>query len=96
MTNNIESLIADLGSPDRLLRCKAVWRLKRLGDAARPAIPALKLLLDDATEPYLQIVAAGVISRICPEDPAALPVLVQGLSHSEGLHRAAAIEFLGE
>jgi len=96
MTNTIDALIADLASPDRVARINAVWSLKKLGDAARPAIPALKLVLDDNTEPYLQIVAAGVISRICPEDPTPLPVLVQGLGHSEGLHRAAAIEFLGE
>lgn len=96
MTNTIDALIADLSSPDRVARINAVWSLKKLGDAARPAVPALKRLLDDDTETYMQIVAAGVISRITPEDPAALPVLVQGLSHSEGLHRAAAIEFLGE
>lgn len=98
MTTTIDALIADLGSPDRVARINAVWSLKKLGDAARPAIPALKLVLvlDDDAEPYMQIVVAGAISRITPEDPSALPVLVQGLSHSEGLHRAAAIEFLGE
>ncbi len=96
MTDTIEALIADLGSPDRVARINAVWSLKKLGDAARPAVPALKLVLEDNSEPYLQIVAAGVISRITPEDPSPLPLLVQGLSHSEGLHRAAAIEFLGE
>lgn len=92
----VDSLIADLGSPDRLARNKAIWRLKKLGDAARPAIPALKLVMDDKTEPYLQIMAAGAISKVAPEDPAPTPVLVAGLKDAEGLHRAAAIEFLGE
>lgn len=92
----IDALIADLGSPDRLLRNKAVWSLKKLGEAARSAVPALKLVMDDTTEPYLQIMAAGAISKIAPEDPVPVPVLVAGLKDKEGLHRAAAIEFLGE
>jgi len=96
MTNTIDSLIADLGNPDRMLRHKAVLRLRKLGDAARPAIPALKLLLNDNDESNLKIIVAGAISKILPEDPSALPVLVQGLSDPVGLHRAAAVEFLGE
>lgn len=92
----IDALIADLGRPDRLLRNKAVWSLKKLGEAARSAVPALKLVMDDTTEPYLQIMAAGAISKIAPEDPVPVPVLVAGLKDKEGLHRAAAIEFLGE
>ena len=45
MTNTVESLIADLADPDRLLRNNAVWALIDFGEAARPAIPALKLSL---------------------------------------------------
>jgi HEAT repeat protein len=96
MTTTLDSLIADLDSPDRLLRNKAIRSLKKLGDAARPAIPALKLVMADTTEPYLQIISAGAVSKIAPEDPAPTPVLVAGLKDAEGLHRAAAIEFLGE
>lgn len=96
MTTTIDALIADLGCPDRLLRNKAIRSLKKLGDAARPAVPTLKLVMADKTEPYLQIMAAGAVSKIAPEDPAPTPVLVAGLKDKEGLHRATAIECLGE
>ena len=96
MKNTVESLTADLASLDRIVRTKAVLCLRKLADAARPAVPALKLLLADATEPYLQIIAAAAIGRIAPEDPAPTPVLVKALGDPIGLHRTAAIEFLGE
>ena len=96
MTKSIEALIADLASPDRLLRMEAIWTLKKFGEVARPAIPALKLVMADTSEPYLQIVAAGTVTKIAPEDPSPTPVLVQGLKDTVSLHRVAAIEFLGE
>jgi HEAT repeat protein len=96
MTTTIDALIADLDSPDRLLRNKAIRSLKRLGEVARSAVPALKLVMADTTEPYLQIMAAGAVSRIALEDQSPTPVLVAGLKDAEGLHRAAAIEILGE
>ena len=96
MTTTIDDLIADLGSPDRLVRHNAIQSLRKLGEAARSAVPALKLVMADTTEPYLQIMAAGAVSKIAPEDPSPTPVLVAGLKDAEGLHRAAAIEFLGE
>ena len=96
MTKTVETLIADLASPDRLVRMEAIWSLKKFGEAARPAIPALKVNMADTSEPYLQIMAAGTISKIDPSDSSPTPVLVQGLKDSEGLHRTAAIEFLGE
>ena len=96
MTKSIVAFIADLASSDRQVRMEAIWTLKKFGDAARPAIPALKLVMADTTEPYLQIIAAGSISRIAPEDRSPTPVLVQGLTDAVSLHRVAAIEFLGE
>lgn len=96
MTKSIEHLIADLTSFDRLIRLEAIWTLKKFGEAARSAVPALKVVMADKTEPYLQIMAAGAINRIDPTDPAPTPVLVQGLKDSISLHRVAAIEFLGE
>jgi HEAT repeat protein len=96
MTKPLDTLIADLASPDRLVRMEAIWALKKLGESARSAIPALKLVMADTSEPYLQIMAAGSISRIAPEDGSPTPVLVAGLKDEMSLHRVAAIEFLGE
>ena len=96
MSDTLESLIADLASPDRLRRSNAVWSLMDLGEAARPALPGLRLLLEDNTEPYIRISAAGTIRRIVPKDLPALAVLVEGLRDPVGLHRATACEFLGE
>ncbi len=96
MTKSIETLIADLASPDRQVRMEAIWTLKKLGESARPAIPALKLVMADTSEPYLQIMAAGTVSKIAPEDCSPTPVLVAGLKDAVSLHRVAAIEFLGE
>ena len=96
MTKPLDTLIADLASPDRLLRMEAIWTLKKLGESARPAVPALKVVMADTSEPYLQIMAAGTVTRIAPEDPAPTPVLVAGLKDEVSLHRVAAIEFLGE
>jgi HEAT repeat protein len=96
MTKNIEDFIADLASPDRQVRMEAIWTLKKFGEVARPAVPAIKLVMADTSEPYLQIMAAGTVSRIAPEDPAPTPVLVAGLKDEVSLHRVAAIEFLGE
>lgn len=96
MTKTLETLIAELASPDRQARMEAIWTLKKFGEVARPAVPALKLVMADTTEPYFQIMAAGTVSRIAPEDPAPTPVLVAGLKDAVSLHRVAAIEFLGE
>lgn len=96
MTKTIEALIADLATPDRMVRMEAIWTLKKLGESARPAVAALKVVMADMSEPYLQIMAAGTISKVSPEDPTPTPVLVAGLKDSESLHRVAAIEFLGE
>jgi HEAT repeat protein len=96
MTKPLDTLIADLTSPDRLLRMEAIWTLKKLGESARSAVPALKVVMADTSEPYLQIVAAGTVTKIAPEDPSPTPLLVQGLKDTVSLHRVAAIEFLGE
>jgi len=96
MSPNIESLIADLASPDRLVRCEAIYSLKEIGEAARSAIPALKRVMNDNSEPFLQIVAAGAVGAIARDDPDAVPVLVTALNDPIGFHRATACELLGE
>jgi HEAT repeat protein len=96
MTKTLETLIADLASSDRMVRMEAIWTLKKLGESARPALAALKVVMADMSEPYLKIMAAGTISKVSPEDPTPTPVLVAGLKDAVSLHRVAAIEFLGE
>ena len=96
MFTNIEALIADLASPDRLVRSEAIYSLKEIGVAARSAIPALKRVMSDGSEPFLQIVAAGAVGAIVRDDPDAVPVLVAALDDPIGFHRATACELLGE
>ena len=96
MSTSIESLVADLASPDRLVRCDAIYSLKEIGVTARSAIPALKRVMSDDSEPFLQIVAAGAIGAIARDDPDAVPVLVAALNDPIGFHRATACELLGE
>ena len=92
----VPALIERLTDEDLLVRNSAVWALMEFGDAARPAIPGLKRLLDDHADHRLRLGVAGAISRIAPEDPVALPVLIEGLRNPLGIHRATACEFLGE
>ncbi len=96
MTKSIEALIADLASPDRLMRSKAIYSLNEIGVAARPAIPALKRVMADDLEPFLQIIAAGAVGAIARDDPDAVPVLVAALDDPIGFNRATACELLGE
>lgn len=96
MTKSIEDLIADLSSPDRLMRCEAISSLKEIGVAAQSAIPVLKRVMTDGSEPLLQIIAAGAVGAIAREDPDAVPALVAALNDPVGFHRATACELLGE
>ncbi len=52
----IERLIRNLGESDRVIRCNALWSLQEMGTKAKPALPAIKPILHDNSEPYLQIV----------------------------------------
>lgn len=96
MTKTLETLIADLVSPDRLMRCEAIYSLKEIGGAARSAVSALKQVMNDGSEPFLQIIAAGAVGAIARDDPDAVPVLVAALDDPIGFHRATACELLGE
>jgi HEAT repeat protein len=96
MSTSIESLVADLAIPDRLVRCEAIYSLKEIGGAARSAVSALKQVMNDGSEPFLQIIAAGAVGAIARDDPDAVPVLVAALDDPIGFHRATACELLGE
>ena len=96
MSKSIESLIGDLASPDRQVRCEAIYSLKEIGVPARSAVSALKRVMNDVSEPFLQIVAAGAVGAIARDDKDAVPVLVAALHDPIGFHRATACELLGE
>lgn len=96
MSTSIESLVADLASPERLVRSKAIYSLNEIGVSARSAIPALKRIMNDGSEPFLQIIAAGAVGAIARDDPDAVPVLVAALDDPIGFNRATACELLGE
>lgn len=96
MTTSIESLIADLASPDRLVRCEAIYSLREIGIPARSAVSPLKRVMNDVSEPFLQIIAAGAIGAIARDDPDAVPILIAALNDPLGFHRATACELLGE
>ena len=92
----IERLIKNLGEPDGVVRCNALFSLKELGEQAKPALDAIKRFLHDKSDPYLQIIAAGAIGAIDRSDPEAVPVLIAALNDPKPIHRATACEFLGE
>jgi hypothetical protein len=93
---SIEKLISNLGEMNRLARLNALVALKEMGASALPAMAAIKLILHDVSEPYLQIVAAGAIGAIDGSDPNAVPVLIAALDDPILTHRLLACELLGE
>jgi HEAT repeat protein len=93
---SIERLIRNLGESDRVVRCNALFALKGIGINAKSALAAIKRILNDASESYLQIIAAGAIGAIDRSDPEAVPVLIAALDDPKPVHRAMACEFLGE
>lgn len=96
---DIETLISDLSSPDRVKRSDAVWRLLNLSEGeAKPieAVPSLRLLLDDLSEPCIRMSAAGAILAILGKDDQALAVLIDSMDDPHQAHCATVCEFLGK
>lgn len=91
----INALIERLTDNHRVVRVAAVELLRKIGTEAQSAISALKRLLEDRSEPFIRLSAAGAISTIAPEDTAALPVILEGLNDPVGIHRATVCEFIG-
>ena len=91
----INALIERLTDTHHVVRVAAVELLRDIGAEAQSAIPALKRVLEDRSEPFIRLSAAGTISVLAPEDTAALPVILEGLNNPVGIHRATACEFIG-
>lgn len=85
-----EGLIASLSSADWIIRMHAARALGRIGEAR--AIRPLMPLLQDKVKAVREE-AGGALARL---GPAAIPVLVEALSHQEWLVRLHAVEALGK
>ncbi|OGW70307.1 MAG: hypothetical protein A3A88_04335 [Nitrospirae bacterium RIFCSPLOWO2_01_FULL_62_17] len=85
-----DQLIAALTSADWVVRMHAAKALGRIGDAK--AIPALMPLLQDKVKAVREEIS-GALARL---GPAAIPVLVEALTHQEWLVRLHAVESMGK
>jgi len=93
---SMAEIIDGLSDPDRLVRTSAVWNVMDWGESGRPALPALKKLLDDQREPYIRLGAAGAICRIAPDEAeGVLPVLLADLHDNDFMQRDTACMFIG-
>jgi HEAT repeat protein len=84
-----DALIAALSSADWVVRMHAAKALGRIGEAR--AIPALMPLLQDKVKAVREE-TSGALAGL---GPAAIPVLVEALTHEEWLVRLHAVESLG-
>lgn len=93
----LDTLIADLQSPDPLFRVRAAPALGDLGETAATAIPAIQLLTHDETQhPLIRVLAAGAIARIDPgQTGAVIPVLISALNSADAPLQGAAADELG-
>ena len=92
----VHALTERLTDEDRSVVVTAMFALKRLAQFARSAIPAIKIVMANTTEPYLKIVAAATLGKIAHDNPDCIPILVAALDDPDSLNRAAGCEFLGE
>jgi HEAT repeat protein len=86
----LDALVAALSSADWVVRMHAATALGRIGEAR--AIPALMPLLQDKVKAVREEIG-GALARL---GPAAIPVLVEALTHQEWLMRLHAVESLGK
>lgn len=86
----MEALVSALASADWVVRMHVAKALGRIGEAR--AIPALMPLLQDKVKAVREE-ASGALARL---GPAAIPVLVDALTHEEWLVRLHAVESLGK
>src|SRR5208337_5442056 len=93
----IDDLIADLRSPDPLVRVRAAPALGDLGVAAVEAIPALlSLTQDESQHPLIRVMAAAAVAKIDPaQTGAVIPALVNALNSDDAPLQGAAADELG-
>jgi len=91
----LDTLIADLRSPDPLVRVKAAWETWER--AAAEAIPSLlPLTQDESQHPLIRVMAAAAVAKIDPSQTGAvIPVLVNALNSDDAPLVGAAADKLG-
>lgn len=93
---DIGKLIADLSSPDRLVRIAAADPVAALSEDARDALPALERWLTN-DEPFFRVVGAATILKIDPfQAERMISVLIDGLSCEPCPVPCFAAEVLGD
>jgi hypothetical protein len=82
-----------LDSDDPALRRQAILRLYALSDIAKPAIPAVETMLNDADD-YVQVMAASMLLRFATNDQAAT-VIAKIADNEESENRLLALKQIG-
>jgi hypothetical protein len=89
----VESLAAELSSPDSTLRQHAAVKLSAMGQAATKASAALKNAMNDSNS-TVSDAAAEALVKVTPE--LAIPKLIENLKNSSWQVRQKAAQMLGE
>ena len=85
-----------LASDHNVIRRHAAKQLSLLGENAKPAVPALVLILKDTKEDqYTQEYALDALRRLGPAASEAIPVVVSLLRSKDAVQRRAAANTLG-
>jgi HEAT repeat protein/lysophospholipase L1-like esterase len=91
-TGDVPRLVEALGSPDRFVAAFGAWTLGNMGEAARPAVPALarEFSRDD-----MNAVVGAALARIGPAAAEAVGVLQEALGSENADRRWRAARTLG-
>lgn len=94
-SGEVLNLVKQLENPEPLKRKSAVSRLGRMGQAAKPAVPACSVMLQDAN-PTVRVQAALALWRIEKQASQSVPALTASLRDEDPGIRSLAAAALGE
>ncbi|MHC4503905.1 MAG: HEAT repeat domain-containing protein, partial [Planctomycetota bacterium] len=90
---SVPALVEVLGSRESRVREKCAQVLGDMGTVARPAVPTIKLLLEDRAW-LVRSAAIHALARIAPDDPDVIGAICTGLRHQEDATRDGAARTL--
>jgi HEAT repeat protein len=93
-SSNIQDLINQLENPNEEIKSDAINALAKLGSKAKPAVPALALLLKDKSN-YVRNFSASALAEIGPDAASAVPALKEAMHDSDPSVSQAAHGALG-